>query len=179
MRGTLISAWAAIAIALCSLCLAMYQGYEDRRYKRISVRPELNLCFYRTDEGAGWQFWNSGLGPAQIKWFEVTVDGIPKNNWSDVVNSFRSYESIKNLKYKFLYPYGTTKASAHSDQILWFGPGMPSRLAVDNYERVGMRICYCSLYDECWQTTIIGTEPITDCNTQPAIRFGFDKLIKY
>jgi lipoprotein signal peptidase len=75
---SITSTWVPIIIALCSLILAIHEGYEARKFKRLSVMPELLVSFYHNNKGAGWHLFNGGLGPARIKWFKITVDGYPK-----------------------------------------------------------------------------------------------------
>src|SRR4051812_14088475 len=82
-----VIAFASMAIALCSLGFAVYQGSVTRWQQRLSVRPWLAMAFYHNQEGAGWKMSNPGLGPAVVKWFEVRVDDEPKGNWREVVSA--------------------------------------------------------------------------------------------
>jgi hypothetical protein len=174
-QTTSLSTWAAIFIALCSLGLSLYSGYEDRRYKRLSVRPEIQLSFYYTKgTGAGWTLWNSGLGPGRIKWCEVTVDGQPKKNWREVASSFRFTQGAKKINYLHSYPAANVLIkSGFSDKIFWFEDEALVEDVKQNRERVKIRICYCSLYDECWQTedTVAGSVK-SSCEELPPVPFG-------
>ena len=87
--STVCSLWqflshnAAAIIALCALGLTAYQVRATRRHNRLSVRPLLSTNLDRKfDEGRGSieiALMSSGLGPALIKSYLLSLDGSPIN----------------------------------------------------------------------------------------------------
>ncbi len=88
MPSVLIDIWdwvedhAAAIIALCALFLTIYQARLTRRHNRLSVRPLLTSYTGEVSSSNAqitFSLTNSGLGPALIDAFEVTLDGAPVN----------------------------------------------------------------------------------------------------
>ena len=86
MKRTLqeLRLWTPIIIALCALLLTIYQGGQTRLHNQLSVKPNLTSSFFYNDKSVGYTLDSRGLGPAIIKWVEVSVDGEAKGNWSEV-----------------------------------------------------------------------------------------------
>jgi hypothetical protein len=72
-------------IALCALGLSFYGGYETRQHNRLSVKPQVAIDFWLNEEEAGWRIQNDGLGPGEVRAFEVKVDGKTEHTWTDVL----------------------------------------------------------------------------------------------
>src|SRR5438034_11442380 len=76
--------WASFVIAACALGVSLHEACETRLQHRLAVRPHISISFYSTAKGTGWANFNFGLGPARTRWFEVSVDGVPRRNWGEV-----------------------------------------------------------------------------------------------
>jgi len=151
--------WGALLVAVLALATSVWSGWEDRRHKRLSVKPQLTLSFsFHEGVSAGWMMSNAGLGPAIVQRFEAYVDDRPQIQW----DSFADSLGIQR-------PHALGFANVYSLQII--SPGLPEPLLtvrldqskpatarnladlMNNFKRVRMEVCYCSLYDECWQTS--------------------------
>lgn len=92
----------------------------------------------------GGDFENSGLGPAILSRFQVTVDENPYHTWGEI-------SAVVGTKGPFAYMNfvdGIVPAGA-SHRLFWFeNPEQAKTLAL-NAKRVKMRLCYCSFFDEC------------------------------
>ena len=65
-------------IALLALGVSVWTGIQNRRHNRLSVRPRLRidrLTYLKSDVEV--TVVNTGTGPAIIRNFSVTIDGIP------------------------------------------------------------------------------------------------------
>jgi hypothetical protein len=164
----------AMLIALCGLGLALWGGYQDRQYKRLSVRPEIEMWFNYTKVGAGWLNINVGFGPARIKWFKVEVDGQIKKSWHDVASSLLP----PGAKYSFTIPWQNTLVSSGSKpaRLFWVEDEPFASILRDNSQRVKLTICYCSFYDECWIKDNRLGEPVkSSCEERPSVLFGAEE----
>lgn len=134
----------ALGISAASLWL----GIANRTDARLHDRPHLEYTFFYDDSGAGWRFGNTGLGQARLRGFKILVDGQPKNDLDDV---WRSLGFPEPPKYNFTMPtVGDLYAAGHNNVFMWTRPGPDATKLMNEWPRVNISACYCSIYDECW-----------------------------
>lgn len=180
LRENAISLASAI-IALAALSLAIYTAWLNRDYLRKSHRPQMGGSFWYNENGSGFEFGNIGVGVAYLKWFQVEVDRKPVNNWGSMINALHLSDDTP------------PKAPVSMDQYIHFNnprpvyapgqtyphftvsPGPPEAAFHKQGERVNLRACYCSLFDECWEVNSLTNvpKPREDaCFPYPDVRFG-------
>ena len=168
--------WAPIIIALCALFLTIYQGDQTRLHNQLSVKPSLFSSFYYNDKSAGYTLDSRGLGPAIIKWVEVQVDGQARGNWFEVESALGlSVPSGSNGTHS--NPY-TGIFLMPGDKMTLYAVGSENNIAYlrKNYERVRIKICYCSIYAEqdkkqCWQASNFFENIKRTCDMEPEVIF--------
>lgn len=131
--------------------LAFYSSCQTRRTVRLSARPYVQLIFSWDDRGAGWTYRNFGVGPAIVRSFEVSFDGQRLRSWNELVSKL---SLTGNMKFSVVGPGNPVLPYKTGDDtvIFWVPPEDRDKL-VQNYSRVRISTCYCSLYDECWKST--------------------------
>jgi hypothetical protein len=139
---------AALCIAALSFLVAYDTSREDRAHKRLSVQPRAAITFLYNDTGAGWILGNPGPGPAVVRSFGVSVDGVPQRNWEAVIRliGLTGRVSFGTLLPGLMIPQGGSGGGV----LFWVTPGPDKDLLMKNVERVEIELCYCSLYNECW-----------------------------
>lgn len=159
----------AAVIAGCALVLSICEGVARRTHDRLSVYPEVQLGFYHAKDWAGWKLANVGLGPARIRWFEVTVDGKPQPHWRAVADALGL--PLPRSHY-FSVPHRNTILQLGETYLFRVdGPVLIESLRAAR-DRVALRICYCSLYGECWEQRGQGEGPVeSTCEGQPEVEF--------
>lgn len=86
---------ASAAVALCALGVTVWQGRQNNRHNKMSVRPKLTASEnYQDDDNertVSFELINSGFGPAIIKDFILVYDGkeVAKNK-----RDCRSYRRV-------------------------------------------------------------------------------------
>ena len=70
----IVVSFSAMAIALASIIISIWQGIEMRRHNRLSVRPRLEIVYRVDDQWFGYILINNGLGPAVISSKTIFVD---------------------------------------------------------------------------------------------------------
>lgn len=146
-----LSIWLPVVVSTCAISLTLYGGCQDRHFRRLSVRPELGIEF-RTDRAFnGWTLSNTGMGPARLRWFNVSLDGQPKKDWVDVKSSL----PLPRGEFTYSDPYPETLVRQGERVDLFGFPGEYSSRAQLRQiaPRIEMSVCYCSLYEECFRAT--------------------------
>ncbi len=139
-----ISSGLALFIAGLALVTSFWQGFEERRHNRYSVRPILNIEESMIDTIRTFKLVNNGLGPAIIDEFKVIAGD---SSWdSEAVNPWNELVGYKGLrpKVKWMWYYGkdgTVKMDERTD-IFAFKADSVYHLDAE------VVIKYRSIYDE-------------------------------
>jgi hypothetical protein len=146
--------------AICAVAISLYQAALAREQQRASAWPYLNQSnSYVLGQPYTRQVENQGVGPARVRSFEVLVDGRPVRTWDAAVlaltgkaNSGLVYSSFGRGS---VLPPGTTR------MLLRLPPGDQARAFwVGAQTRLETVVCYCSIYEECWQSESRADEPV-------------------
>ena len=164
----------AMFVALSSLAIALYEVRMMREHDRISVWPYVSA--FNSDSGGVYTLnaRNAGIGPALIGSFELTVDGKPKKDWGDVLDALAVDLGGTPSSYSS-FGKGTVLLPGAKTILLNIGPGPAAQTFHHASEsRMHARICYCSLYEQCWlldETKNPRPQPIHECR-EPATPFA-------
>ena len=170
-----IMAVSAIIVAAASLTVAVYEARINREYQKISVWP------YVTQSNAmvpGEPYTrivsNLGVGPALIKSVQVRVDGTPRRDWADVSRALTG-KAIPDLVYFSLHG-GSVLLPDKTVTVVKIPPGDAALQFWEQAqtERLSIRICYCSLYGDCWLNDSRTQEPssVGACPVEADKEFG-------
>jgi len=160
-RGFLhrLQAALAIVIALAAIGLAYWEGIENRRHNRLSVKPRLAAEIESGRDTSGqyvrMAIEGTGLGPAVVNTFRIYFDGVVQdtvsasnNPWEKAIEAFSGTPTQINahaLGNGYYFPAGrrfvlfeARRARASADST--------SPPLADIMDRLAFQICYCSIY---------------------------------
>ena len=137
----------AIITAVVAVWIAVVEQQSNREYQRLSVEPYLelsnsNLNVYER------QLVNSGLGPARIQTVEVSFDGKNISNWREAVN-ITINDNNTPITVSDLWNGRQIKAGERI-VLIHLSEEQAARKFHSNISKLKMKICYCSMYKECW-----------------------------
>ena len=177
MTPEMIAALSAVLIGVSALFVSIYQASIMREQQRImreqqraSVWPYLETGYMYDDEtGLRFRVMNQGVGPARIKSVEAMVDDSLVLNWNEMLAAMletpRMSYARRSINGRVLAPEAVVRI---------FGIERPmADSVINNLERLEMRICYCSVYDDCWTTTLLrfDAEPVEMCEVNEERQF--------
>ena len=153
-----LAASSAIVVALASLAITLYEARATREHDRMSVWPR--LVQETSDSGGRYDrvITNAGLGPALIKSFEIRLDDTVRSSWSPVVQALVSPAPVPGYFFSAVGP-GTVILPGHTLHVLTILAERLSSVAAERDPRLVSRVCYCSLYGECWAAESRHLEP--------------------
>ena len=177
MTPEMIAALSAMIIGVSALFVSIYQASIMREQQRImheqqraSVWPYLETGFmYDDDAGLRFRVMNQGVGPARIKSVEATVDGTLVLNWNEMLEAM-----LENPRVPYARRSINGRVLAPEALVRIFGIEGPLADSVGaNLDRLEMHICYCSVYDDCWTTTLLrfDAQPVEVCEVDEARQF--------
>jgi hypothetical protein len=164
----------AMFVALSSLAIALYEVRMMREHDRISVWPYVSA--FNSDSGGVYTLnaSNAGIGPALVGSFEVTVDGKAKKDWGEVLDALGIDLRGTPSTYSS-FGKGTVLLPGTKTSLLTIAPGpVAQAFHRASQSRMHARICYCSLYKQCWlldETKNPRPQPIRECR-EPATPFA-------
>jgi hypothetical protein len=177
-------ALASLVVAMCALTLSVSESRQRRVQERLSVRPYVSISFVFNDKGAGWDIGNDGLGPAIYRWFAVRVDGQPLSDWAAMATALGLPPGlgIPGVPPDFSYVVPHTNWMLRQDQhgqLFWVTSDLSANILKKNVRRAELTLCYCSLYDECWEidTAKTGGPVPHDCSSAPPAPFGSPPIV--
>ena len=142
----MLVAFSAMLIGICALVVSIVEVRIMRQEQRANAWPRVEP-FVDTGQNFVMRLTNKGFGPALIRGVIVTVDSVPVRNWDDL--SFKLIgDSVTYTQAKI-----TDTVLAPQNDIVIFKPslvGEMSEILSDSIGRVGIEVCYCSIYEDCW-----------------------------
>jgi hypothetical protein len=140
---------AATVISFCALAFTVYQGYLQREFLRLSIQPRMIVSFFYNEQGSGFMFGGAGIGYANLKVFEVFVDGKAQSSWLEMCHALGF---AAGPRFEFVVPRPDTVFKPDSyDKVFWIASSPDSEELKLKHGRILIRACYCSVFDECWQ----------------------------
>lgn len=90
---------------------------------------------------------NMGIGPAQVRGVQVSVDGRPARGWNEVLGQI-SRHGAANVSRSSLS--SRVIPAGQSIRVLQLHQREQAKEFAAASARLRMRICYCSVYEDCW-----------------------------
>ena len=165
VSAEMITAVSAVFIGVCALVVALYEASLIREHQRAAVWPNVELGYSYNQDGLALLIANTGIGPARIRSLVVEVDGQPINHWGEM------FERLELPAENYLVSHVSRRVLPANAELAMIEIA-PSRAIDEIYRRVtsfSILACYCSVYDECWQTGLGRlSEPVQSCpETEP------------
>lgn len=157
-------------IALCALSFSIYQGFLQRQFLKLSVKPRMTISFFYNNDGAGFMFGGTGIGYATMKTFDVLVDGKPQSSWLEMCRAL-GYSSPPQFDFTVPRPETVFKPDTYN-KVFWISSGPQSEELRSKHGRVFIQACYCSVFDECWTVDTHNDSP-TRVNLCPRPEISF------
>lgn len=164
----MITAIAAIFIGLSAMIVSIYQTSLIRQQQRGSVWPHIEGGYRYNFDGFRLMFTNTGIGPAKIEAVEITVDGKAVADWA----SFLMALGIEQENYTVSFIGKRVIASGSTVEALIIPPGDAADQLYQSFNRVGLKVCYASVYNDRWLISL-GNEvkEVNRCNIDEQHRF--------
>ncbi|MBV9926560.1 MAG: hypothetical protein JOZ96_16185 [Acidobacteria bacterium] len=170
-----IMAVSAVVVALASLVVAVYEARTNREYQKVSVWPYVTQSnAWVPGEPYTRSVSNLGVGPALVKSFQVSVDGKPRRDWAEVSRALTG-QPIPELVYSSVHA-GSVLLPERPVPLVRIPPGDAAQRFWEQAQtpRLSLRLCYCSLYEDCWlaDTQTPDPTPTSACHPDPDTEFA-------
>jgi len=149
LEPEMLVALSAVVLGLCALIVSVVQVQIMREEQHAAVWPRIQMArSYSSGRNIGIIVVNPGIGPAVIKDVRASIDGEPVTSWGSVLQALVPDEPPRDLVLSSIS--GRIIPAGEVVQTLFSAdPTIADGLA-EQLHRLDLRICYCSVYDECW-----------------------------
>ncbi len=153
----LIVAFAAIFVSTATLFVYIYQTRIMLSQQRASVWPYVEWTYaMRSDQGFSLTVANKGVGPAIVRSAKLTLAGEPIATARDLLGRYVALDSTALVTTTI-----DDRVIAPGERLTLFHIDVRDR---DEYvdlhrkldplfQNLEFRICYCSIYGDCWTST--------------------------
>lgn len=142
---------AAMIVALSSLGIAVYEARATREFHKASVWPYLSAYHSYAGDSYTYSVANAGVGPALVRSLEIFIDGKAQPNWGSVARTLLGSDARLAGSVYSSFGHGSVLLSNGKTVLLQLPPGEETaRFASAIEPRLNVRLCYCSLFEDCW-----------------------------
>lgn len=166
-----LSASAGI-VALCALGVSVYQAYVGRQQQKLAVWPYYAGGNSFPGDGKPYTYIvsNQGVGPMLVESVQLLVDGRPQPTWVAARRALGVPDARVTRDIYSTFRAGTVMLPGAERTIMETEGAGARDFWAAGQERLELRVCYCSLYDDCWTTQGGGRRPrpVRTCPSSPA-----------
>ena len=169
ITASMITALAAGVVSLSALTVSIYEAYLMRQQQAAAVLPIMDFwAAYESNDGYSLHLANKGLGPAFVKSIDVRVDGTSQEHWIAVMEALIG----RPVAHSEAAIIGSVLSPGESGTLLAINDPDNGPEVWKNANRVALEVCYCSVFENCWNTTIsnlnIGTPTSSEVSSCPS-----------
>ncbi|HXD48235.1 MAG TPA: hypothetical protein VN600_05655 [Gemmatimonadaceae bacterium] len=147
-------ALAAVVLSVCALVVSFVQTTVMRAQQQASVWPRLtaDLSVNLSPDSLKLTVRNAGIGPAQLEWAQATLDSKPLASWTELISRSAPETAPNDTRASIIWNSLTGSVLVPGEErIALRATGQPAKWVYDAATRVGLTMCYCSVFDRCWQ----------------------------
>lgn len=171
----------AVILSLVAISISVIEVTTMRTQQRAAVWPYLQMQSSYSANIYTISLENKGVGPALIKYFSLFVDNRAINDVDQMVIDVVGAENAFSYDvYRVSAPNNSvispqeqlrlfsvplrTRQTKQSETMTDYIPGI--LFAENSRERLDIHICYCSIHEDCWLTTLQTTtvETVSSCD---------------
>ena len=157
LQPDMIVAIAAVVVGVCALGVSLFQASimqqqqaELSQQRRAEVWPYLQFGKGHANDVFRFGIANEGIGPARIRTISMTYDGEPVRVWFELLKAVHG-----SAQYSYIQSHigGRVIRAGDAIEALIVEGELGDSLQAKVGGRLIAKMCYCSVYDDCWDYT--------------------------
>ncbi|MEM9173087.1 MAG: hypothetical protein AAGA84_10320 [Pseudomonadota bacterium] len=151
----------ALVLSVAALFVAIIEANTTRDMAKAEAWPFLSVGPSYNSEGFSLLAVNKGVGPARIRDFVVSLRGKPVENLDQMIlDVLGPEEAFSYDRYRSGLASSAVVSAGETLNIFWVDWDPASRKLSNVLQAdLEISICYCSVYDDCWQASMRRDEP--------------------
>jgi len=149
-------ALSAVLLSVCGLFVSLYETSLMRQEQRASVWPRVSIGFTINDTLVTFIAENAGVGPARVQTAWARHGDSTMANWGELIIRTSAGPVSVNSSINLVNGRVMSPEKRIEFAILDFRDEQQAALlAASIFEgETDIRACYCSVYNECWVTSL-------------------------
>lgn len=149
-------ALSAVLIGACGLFISLYEASLMRQEQRAAVWPRVSLGFTVNDSIVTFGAENAGVGPARVQAAWIQHEDSTLANWGHLIRQLPHprisvQQNVSLINGRVLSPEKQTQIVRLTFEDPHYARDL-ARFILNGSTDV--RVCYCSVYDDCWTTSL-------------------------
>lgn len=163
LEPEMLVALSAVTLGVAGLFVAAYETAIMREESRAAVWPNAEVTASLRDDIVRIHVRNTGVGPARVRSASLTHTGDVVRSWPDLMRTLGAPEDVPGTMHQSLIGGRVLPAQSEAELAFSYGAEAGDETAgalVDSLNAaivrgdVDVTLCYCSVYDECWTSTL-------------------------
>jgi len=163
-----IAANFAVILSVCAIVMSYVEinTLQDQKHAEVWPRVYTSVTTSSSDKIFSINLHNKGVGPAIIKYVELTVDDKNHLNWKSAVEATIA-EELESFGYSGSSLTNATITPGEVVSMMKIEGDLALKVIPER--RFMFNVCYCSIFDRCWIVNNSHTlgfpepEPIDEC----------------
>ncbi len=153
--------FAALVLSVLALMVSVLEVSAIREDQRVQVWPYMTVASSFGPNGYSLEAINKGIGPARVRTMEVLFDGKPVDDIDKLIVDTVGEDDAFSYDLYRTSNIAQSVMSADERATLFAVPweDRTRRLSSVWHGRLSVRVCYCSVYDDCWMAELDDGEP--------------------
>jgi len=157
----------AVALSIAAILVSLLEVSAARSQQQASVWPYIDMSGSYSDEGFQLILTNKGVGPARMGDVNILLDGQIADDLDSAILAILGEEDAFSYDvYRATNPSRNVIAKGETVRLFAVPWEARTRKLMSEWdERIEIRGCYCSIYEECWvaSTQSRSTKPTQVC----------------
>ncbi len=139
----------AIFTSFCALGVSVYQSIILRNQQYAAVWPYIQPSIFYSNHSFSLTIENKGTGPAIIKDVQLTLDGKPARDYKQFLSDLLRNENFLSLSISAI----ENSVLAVQEEVVMLNAEYPDSIIIQKSDfpnRTSVKICYCSIFGDCW-----------------------------
>ncbi|MCB0518906.1 MAG: hypothetical protein KDD27_08210 [Saprospiraceae bacterium] len=153
---------AAIIVSFCALAVSIYQAIILRNQQYAAVWPYIEPTVRYSNHSFELLIQNKGTGPAIIKKVNLTLDDQPVADYRKFMGDLLGNHAFQSLS---ITSVDNSVISAN-ESVRMLAAELPDSLSIsssDFPQRTTVKICFCSIFGDCWTYLDGDVKRVRDC----------------
>lgn len=158
-----IIAISAIVISVSALVVSVYEATLMRKAQRAATWPYIEILPDKlNNEYFALKVNNTGVGPARIKDFKITLDGFEMDE-KTFRDSLVNYLG-NNVGITWSTVSGRVLPAEKKITFLKFSDTTAYWKVIPLSRKMSISLCYCSVFDQCWISNGLEQTAVKNCD---------------
>ncbi|GEM_PF-2664341 len=165
----------ALILSIVAILISAVEVSTARSSAKASVWPHLSITAKSDAESFSIEIDNKGVGPALVQNLEMSLDGqLVTDIETAIIDTLGVDDDFQFSSDNYTDINDRVLGTGEKQRLLSMSLATFSRDSITSWAtKFDIQACYCSIQDDCWQTSLVGQETLSVDNCEEALSTRF------